>query len=408
MKRIITASLIAMAALTCLSENAGAQTLELKGVKANARYDNGDTYVSEYLGWDSETGKAKFRVDQGIWKLTVDADTVNAEVEAGDYLMYGNSGSVYVNDTLVTVYSRESDEDPAKMEFKVRWWVASTAELIREETFRKDANLESRGMSYNPVDGKVYGLFYFTDVALPVPDTELDPEDIQEGYTSDAGYALATVDLNKMTLTQITPGIYYDNFVTLACSPEGRIFSMTASGNLVEFDRTTGMILTKTVENENGEMVEVNKFDHSGVQSQFKRQAACFDASTGKMYWNGFVNNGMGYNDYGSYGPLPDRYWKTNGKYDTALYEVSTETGKATRILGIQNRLSLTCMWIPGRDNSETTGIEGIKANSKAGKVGIYNASGVLVGSDLQSIDNLPAGLYIVNDGQKTKKVIVK
>ena len=65
-------------------------------------------------------------------------------------------------------------------------------------------------------------------------------------------------------------------------------------------------------------------------------------------------------------------------------------------------------MWIPGRDNSETTGIEGIKANSKAGKVGIYNASGVLVGSDLQSIDNLPAGLYIVNDGQKTKKVIVK
>ena len=263
-------------------------------------------------------------------------------------------------------------------------------------------------MSYNPVDGKVYGLFYFTDVALPVPDTELDPEDIQEGYTSDAGYALATVDLNKMTLTQITPGIYYDNFVTLACSPEGRIFSMTASGNLVEFDRTTGMILTKTVENENGEMVEVNKFDHSGVQSQFKRQAACFDASTGKMYWNGFVNNGMGYNDYGSYGPLPDRYWKTNGKYDTALYEVSTETGKATRISGIQNRLSLTCMWIPGRDNSETTGIEGIKANSKAGKVGIYNASGALVGSDLQSIDNLPAGLYIVNDGQKTKKVIVK
>lgn len=53
MKRIITASLIAMAALTCLSENAGAQTLELKGVKANAGYDNGDTYVSEYLGWDS-------------------------------------------------------------------------------------------------------------------------------------------------------------------------------------------------------------------------------------------------------------------------------------------------------------------------------------------------------------------
>lgn len=409
MKRIITASLIAMAAYMGLPVTASAQTFQLKGVKANARYDNGDTYVSEYLGWDAETGKAKFKVDQGIWNLTVDADTVNAEVALDNNLMYGNSGAVYVNDTLVTVYSRESDEDATKMEFKVRWWEASTAKLLREETFQKDANLESRGMSYNPVDGKVYGLFYFTDVALPVPESELDPEDIQEGYTTDAGYALATIDLNTMALSQITPGIYYDNFVTLACSPEGRIFSMTASGNLVEFDRTTGMILTKTEKNEEGELVEVNKFDHSGVQSQFKRQAACFDAQTGKMYWNGFVNNGMGYNDYGSYGPLPDRYWKTNGKYDTALYEVDTETGKATRISGIQNRLSLACMWIPGRDNSETTtGIGSVKANGNGSLARIYNASGVLVGSGIQSVNSLPSGMYIINDGQSTKKVVVK
>lgn len=174
------------AALLCSAATAQAQSLEFRGVKANARYDDGETTHNEYLGWDEETGKGIFKVDQGLWKLSVTADTVNAEVIYGNNLMYANSGAVYVNDTIVTIYSRESEEDATKMEFKVRWWKAADGKLIREATFPKEANLESRGMSFNPVDRKVYGLFYFTDVALPVPDEELDPEDRQEGYTTDA------------------------------------------------------------------------------------------------------------------------------------------------------------------------------------------------------------------------------
>ena len=158
------------AALFGAAQTAMAQVLDFRGVKANARYDDGETTHNEYLGWDEETGMAIFKVDQGLWRLSLTADTVNSEVIHGENLMYGNSGSVYVNDTIVTVYSRESEEDATKMEFKVRWWKASTGEKLREETFSKEANLESRGMSFNPVDKKVYGLFYFTDVALPVPD----------------------------------------------------------------------------------------------------------------------------------------------------------------------------------------------------------------------------------------------
>ena len=210
-----------------------------------------------------------------------------------------------------------------------------------------------------------------------------------------------------MTLTQITPGIYYDNFVTLACAPDGRIFSMTSSGTLVEFDRATGLILTKTVENEQGELVEVNKYDHSGVISQFKRQAACFDFTTGKMYWNGFVNSGMGYNEWGSYGPLSDKEWRTNGKYDTALYEVSIEDGKATRLSGIVNRLSLTCMWMPGRDASETTAIKSVSSSS-TGIVKVYTQNGLLVYSGPATGMHLQQGLYIVKDGDTTRKIVIK
>lgn len=402
-----TSTLLLLGALLCAPVTISAQTLEIRGVKANARYDDGSTYKSEYIGWDSEKGKAIFKVDQGLWKLGVTADTVTAEVLKDDNLMYANSGAVYINDTIVTVYSRESDEDATKMEFKVRWWKASDGALLREATFPKEANLESRGMSYNPVDGKVYGLFYFTDVPLPVPTSELDSTEVQEGDTTDAGYALATIDLNTMKLTQITPGIYYDNFITLACSPEGRIFAMTSGGYLVEFDRQTGMIMTKTTVNEKGETVQVNKYEHSGVQSQFKRQAACFDFTTGKMYWNGFVNNGMGYNDYGSYGPLSDRYWKTNHKYDTALYEVNTETGKATRIAGIENRLSLACMWIPGKDASELTGIEEISSKA-ADNVKVYNQNGMLVYAGSKAAMNLSKGLYIAKQGDKAMKFIIR
>lgn len=182
---------------------------------------------------------------------------------------------------------------------------------------------------------------------------------------------------------------------------------MTSSGILVEFDRTTGLIKTRTVENENGEKEEVNLYEPSGVKSQFKRQAACFDYTTGKMYWNGFVNNGMGYNDWGSYGPLSDKQWRTNRKYDTALYEVDVETGKATLISGIMNRPSLACMWIPGKDGSLPTGITAPVSKSSNG-VSVYNAQGMNVYNGPAAGMNLKKGMYIVNDGKSSKKIIVK
>ena len=66
------------AALLCSAATTQAQSLEFRGVKANARYDDGEPSHNEYLGWDYETGKAKFKVDQGVWKLSVTADTVTS------------------------------------------------------------------------------------------------------------------------------------------------------------------------------------------------------------------------------------------------------------------------------------------------------------------------------------------
>lgn len=334
-----------VSACAFLALAATAQTF--MGVRERMRYDDGEDAKSTYLGWID--GKAQFKTDYGLWSMDVNGESITTNQELDNNMMYGNSGSFRINNILYTVFSHEKpDGDAGEMEFLVRKWDITNGKLLATNTYPKSANLESRGMCYNPVDKKVYGLFYLTDVALDI--NELDPEDIQEGYTTDAGYALCTIDLNTMELTQITPGVYYDNFVTLACSPQGKLFSMTAGGTMCEFDAHTGLIRTKTVVID-GEEENVNYYETSGVKSQFKRQAACFDMKTGKMYWNGYVNSGMGYNEWGSYGPLSDKEWRTNGKYDTALYEVDTETGKATKIADIPNRMTFSALWIPQDDD---------------------------------------------------------
>lgn len=418
-KRTLHIALLSLIGIFCLPALVLAQdSLIFKGVKSNMRYDDGETTHSEYLGWDEETGKAIFSGDQGIWKLRLNTadNKVTPSLYHYDNLMYGNSGSFYIKGDVWTIYSRLNDED--KAEFVVRHWNAYTGELmmqtdeegneVTERIMPKEANLESRGLAYNPTDGKVYGLFYFTDVALPVDIDSLDQEDKEEGYTTDAGYALATIDLNTLKITQITPGVYYDNFVFLAISPEGRIFSMTSGGTLVEFDAATGLMITKKETDEEGNTYQTSVFEHSGVQTQFKRQAACFDYLTGRLYWNGFINSGMGYNEWGSYTTLPDSEWRTNGKYDTALYEIDINTGKATRLDLIKDRLSLSCMWIEGRDATDN-GIDNLQNESNlTGATQVYNMQGMCIYSGNEEGMNLQSGMYIVRQGNNSKKIMVK
>lgn len=339
---------VAILMLLCLPVYLFAQNVELRGLKNNMRYDSEDEYDQHnyYIGWDAEQGKAIFKTDQGVFSMQVTGNSVSIPVQLTDNnLQYGNSGALYYDGMLYTIFSHENEDQ--EMEFVVRLWDLETGLMVSQKIYPKSANLESRGLAYNPTDGKVYGLFHLTNIPVTF-ETGLSPDE-----EVDAGYCLCTIDLNTMELTPITPGLYYDNFVFLAISPEGRIFSMTSSGTLVEFDATTGLMMGEWTTDEDGYQVFHNKFEHSGVQSQFKRQAACFDKNTGKLYWNGFVNNGMGYNEWGSYGPLSDKDWKTNGKYDTALYEVDINTGAATLIDKITYRITYSCMWVEGGDATE-------------------------------------------------------
>ena len=423
MKRKTIFSLLMMAAVTVSAQ------VTLKGIGHNNRYEDGEQMKTQYLGWNSELQKAIFIVDNGIYGMTWNGTTLTTpakdpavvaseikgnnekEIWANNFnMMYGNSGAAYVNGKLVTVFSRDESSTVDEELFRVCKWDANTGDLLSNEIRPKSDHLESAGMSYNPVDGKVYGLFYLTGQQLPTEITE-DPdyfEDQDADMTDgDAGYCLCTINLSTMKVTPITKGLYYYNFITFAINSEGRAFALTSGGSsapegedgkqrdinnnltgaqLWEFDLTTGLIKTTPVQKTDPETGEIYTdyeplVGATGYSSQYRRQAACFAKSDpNKMYWVGYYNSGKGINEWGSWGTLPDSEWRTNGKYDTALYEVDITTGEANRLTKVDNRWIFSALWVDGDDCSDDSTVDPFNPGDDEPVEGTYIA--------LQTSDN--------------------
>ena len=259
---------LVLAVLASLCVSAVAQNVTLHGVYQTSRddaYPNG--YYSEYVGWNYNLMKMIFIVQQGLYKMTWDGSTLtmpekDPAVNKADFysngqftddakalwaanfnMMYANSGAVIYKGVLTTVMSRtdmdgnsgayvnpgSSVNDTTR--FAVRKWNAATGDLISSEIRPAWDCLESAGMAVNPKDGKVYGLFHITNELLP--DSILNDPDFFADEASDSldsGYAICTIDLDKMEISQITPGLYYENYVTFAINSEGRAFALTSGG----------------------------------------------------------------------------------------------------------------------------------------------------------------------------------
>ncbi|MDE5787626.1 MAG: hypothetical protein K2H79_03665 [Bacteroidaceae bacterium] len=453
-KKLLNLSLLA----ALMAAPAGADNIKIKGVLNNNRYDDGDQLKTEYVGWNAELGKAIFIVDFGIYAMTWDGATLSTPVKepvvskndikddndkqvwATNFnLMYGNSGAVHVGDKIVTVTSRDYQSTEDKELFAVRKWDAVTGNLLNnaDEYMDVSANIESAGMSYNPIDGKVYGFFHITDAKL------LDEITSNEGYFTDQddadwgredlddGYCLGTIDLNTMKITPITPGLYYGNFIAFAINSEGRAFTLTSGGTtgfmgedgriyninneltgarLIEIDTKTGLMVRdskEVIDSETGETyIEYSyPIPATGYCSQVHRQAACFSKSNpNKFYWVGFYNSGKGVNSNGSWTTLDNREWRTNGLFDTALYEIDLSTGVCTRLAKVPNRVSFSCIWLDGDDPSEgadidVDGIDGIGMSGSA-ETKIYDLNG-------REVKSMERGLYIVKEGGKVRKVMI-
>ncbi len=413
-------NLFSLAALALLSAATASAQITIKGVLNNNRYDDGEQMKTEYLGYNSELGKAIFIHDNGIYSMKVENGQIGTPVKdpavikdsikgnaarelwANNFnLMYGNSGAIYVDGKLVTVMSRDEQSTTDDVLFAVRKWNANTGDLLTRPDNYYDikTNIESAGMSYNPIDGKVYGFFHITDANLleeitSDPDYFTDQDDADFGREGkDDGYCLCSIDLQTMKLTPITPGLYYGNFIAFAINSEGRAFTLTSGGTsgyegadgkiynidnelagaqLIELNLETGLMVRNEKQVTDIETQETYTeysypYPATGYCSQVRRQAACFSKSNpNKLYWVGFYNSGKGINANGSWTTLDNKEWRTNGLFDTALYEIDLLTGVCTRVGKIPNRCSFACIWIEGDDCSDGQGIEVVGESDNA------------------------------------------
>ena len=451
MKKKFKFMLLALAAIICLSSSA---QLKIKGVYQQGR-DNDGEMGGTYIGWNSALGIGISIVPQGIYQMEWDGTTFSQPVKepavnkadfysGGQFtdndkaqwannfnLMYGNSGAGIKDGVITTIFSRSGEDIEDSERFAVRKWDAVTGNLLsgKNDYYSRDMCLESAGMCVNPKDGKMYGLFYLTAQDLPdeiVNDPDFFVDQEGDATSTDAGYCICSIDLETMVITPITPGLYYGNFVTFAINSEGRAFALTSGGTLpalngnedmkvydidgnlagaqlYEFDLTTGLMLTIPVEEideETGEpyTANVNKYTHgTGYCSQANRQSACFSkANPNVMYWVGYVNSGKGYNDYGSFTNLSDKEWRTNGKYDTALYEVDITTGEATRLSLITNRYTFSALWV---DEEVEEGLRGDVNGDKKVDIEDVNAT-INIILELNSQDDYPGNADLVEDGK--------
>lgn len=394
-------STIVLAIIALMGMQAMAQGVTLRGVYQTSRNDD-NSVGSEYVGWNYDLMKAIFIVPQGLYKMEWDGTTLytpvkDPAVNKADFysngqftdnakalwannfnMMHANSGAVIKDGILTTVMSRTDMQNPDGQwvtndtnRFAVRKWDVKTGNLLSAGDVYYPAwqCLESAGMAVNPKDGKVYGLFHITNKYLP--DSILnDPDFFADENTdsTDSGYAICTIDLDKMEISQITPGLYYENYVTFAINSEGRAFALT-SGGTAAIPAEDGKVYDIDGELTGAHVVEFDlhsglKLDDNrastGYMTQVKRQAACFSKDDpNKMYWMGYYNSGMGYDDYGNWTPLSDRNWKANGKYDTSFYVVDITTGEAERIDNLTDRYLFAYMWVDGEEEPEIETLRG-------------------------------------------------
>ena len=80
-------TLVALAMLAlCLTANA--DPIKIKGVYNNNRYDDhADHWYSTYVGWNSTLGKAIFVVENGIYAMEVEGNSVTTPVKEPDVVI---------------------------------------------------------------------------------------------------------------------------------------------------------------------------------------------------------------------------------------------------------------------------------------------------------------------------------
>lgn len=163
---------------------------------------------------------------------------------------------------------------------------------------------------------------------------------------------LSVVDYSSFVSTAIAPSDI--PYLAMACSPQGSLYAIGNDGNLYQLDKNNG---------------QQTLIGHTGVTPAEVLQSAAFDPSTGVMYWASMESeDGLAYN--------------------SALYEVSIVTGKASKVFDFPNAEELVCLIIvPAPSPQKPAMVENLSAKfegtSNTGSICFTSPSLTYGGSNL-------------------------
>jgi len=292
MKKILLNSLILYGGVVFITSNASASPITSIGAT-----DEPETKI--YAIGASES-------NMGVYTLSLTSN--NPQKISGDtpiQYRFENSGGTFVSKECV-YGTHVSGYGWSATYYAIKATAEGTAETGRPwgHTFMKSQDdnstnynysIKATDMTYNPIDGKIYGIFTIDSY----------------GYE----HQLGTYDGESGTVTLIGSKFpNYTKYDAIACDPDGQLYVINGyGGNLYTIDATNG--LTTLV-------------GPTGVSTDAANQSAAIDPVTGKMYWAAQQ----------SYKP-------------GALYEINIETGTATKLYDFDSAdQRFNAIFIPGPD----------------------------------------------------------
>lgn len=266
----------------------------------------GESWIDPY-GYEHVTTS-----NRGMMALTLHPNTpfpLNPEFRVRNAMLVGDCGGIYkggneyytFNSHPIEVYKWWNDSSYIDTELEIdvlRWtWDSinsnGTYAGVRYEMLGK-VDYKPTDLAYYPEDDIVYGVF----------------------QTETGGYKLATIDLSTLQINFISENEMQEGreLRTLACNSKGQLYGTDKDGYIYSVRSTDGRL---------------TRIGSMGFKSQSEMMSATIDFRTDKMYWLGFLNNGLKWtaNADGSY----TRSVAEGGR-DTGVYEIDTETGNATLI----------------------------------------------------------------------------
>ena len=188
---------------------------------------------------------------------------------------------------------------------------------VWSQTKIRDMDIEISDMAYNYAEGKLY-IVYFRD----------------------GGTYLGTMDIYDGTVTE--KGKFDKKMMTLGCTTEGQLYTISKDGELCKVDGTNAKydVSGKVTETESDDWVTLSY-----------RQSMAYDHNDGQMYWYVFSYNA------------------STKKMISRLDKVDLKTGKTTEVGKFDEACEVSGLFIPYKGNLDIKGTdeaEGITLNQSS------------------------------------------